>query len=339
MIDSDIKDKIKERLLNNIEIITESGCWIWMKHLNPDGYGMIRVKDKMYRAHRASYEIFKDKEIDSTKMICHVCCVKSCINPYHLVEGTAQDNANHEILANRTSLDSRNPNRKLLDKDVLEIIDKYKNKNYSTKQLGEEYNVTPKSICRILNGKGWKHITKAEDIIKNPCRRPVIATKNYEWYYINDKETVKNRILNNIEIITETGCWIWMGSQTEHGYGITRFNKKRYRAHRISYEIFNNKQIEESKILCHTCNVKECVNPNHVYEGTPETNANDIAKTGMLTGERCPASKLTIEEVKHIIIEKQSGISNRELGLKYNISHSVISDIILGVTWKSITGK
>lgn len=73
------------------------------------------------------------------------------------------------------------------------------------------------------------------------------------------------------------GCWNWKGKINPYnGYGY--MPKKS--AHRFSYEYYKNK-IPGDKMICHTCNNKLCVNPDHMYLGTAHTNCQDAIKDGV----------------------------------------------------------
>lgn len=63
-----------------------SGCWIWLGYIRPDGYGEIqrgRRGEGTALAHRISYELFKG-EIPAHLETGHLCRVRCCVNPDHL---------------------------------------------------------------------------------------------------------------------------------------------------------------------------------------------------------------------------------------------------------------
>ena len=82
------------------------------------------------------------------------------------------------------------------------------------------------------------------------------------------------------------GCWLWTGSLTEKGYGKVTYKRRTYRAHRLIYEKLVG-PIPTGYFICHTCDVPNCVNPNHLWIGTHKENMRDMCIKGRAaTGER-----------------------------------------------------
>jgi hypothetical protein len=136
-------------------------------------------------------------------------------------------------------------------------------------------------------------------------------------------------------------CWEWTAYCATNGYGSFRVRNKTILVHRMSYEIANGK-IEKGVLVCHKCDNPCCVNPKHLFLGTHKDNADDMVKKGrgkppMLKGEKCPAHKLTKNEVIEIRRRYAVGdISQARLGAEYNVTGEAIYAIVHFKSWKDI---
>lgn len=77
-----------------------------------------------------------------------------------------------------------------------------------------------------------------------------------------------------------SGCWIFNGAKYGSGYGVIKSDTKEIiGAHRASY-IVHRGEIPKDMVVMHVCDIKLCVNPEHLKLGTPADNLNDMRQKG-----------------------------------------------------------
>lgn len=95
-------------------------------------------------------------------------------------------------------------------------------------------------------------------------------------------KTIVNPLQNFLDkVIRGYGgdCWIWGGAGYRNGYGAFAIGRKTNTAHRASY-ILHKGPIPEGMFICHTCDVKNCVNPDHLWAGDQVANMQDCIRKG-----------------------------------------------------------
>lgn len=133
---------------------------------------------------------------------------------------------------------------------------------------------------------------------------------------------------------TDAGCWEWTGSRQPNGYGAFHINGKTVRAHRFSYEQAKG-SIPEGTFVCHSCDNPSCVNPDHLWLGSPADNAADMATKGRAnSGEDRHNAKLTCEAVRSIREDPRNVGAIAEL---YGVSYSAVRFIKKGLKWRSVS--
>lgn len=133
----------------------------------------------------------------------------------------------------------------------------------------------------------------------------------------------------------ETNCWEWNGGVDSWGYGQFFKNKKTHKAHRSMYKEFHG-EIPKGMFVCHTCDNPRCINPEHLWLGTPKQNANDRDIKGRhvsFKGESHPAAKLDWGLVHMIRINPQKH-TQKKLASICGVSISTIRDVIYNRYWK-----
>jgi hypothetical protein len=78
-------------------------------------------------------------------------------------------------------------------------------------------------------------------------------------------------------------CWEWIGNTNKNGYGTIRFNRKNWLAHRLTFTLLVN-DIPKGAVILHACDNPPCVNPNHLFVGTPYDNLMDMHNKGRTGG-------------------------------------------------------
>jgi len=143
----------------------------------------------------------------------------------------------------------------------------------------------------------------------------------------------------NVKIDDLLGCWLWTGAKINSGYGTVKIDGKRYLVHRYSWELAKG-EIPDEMYICHTCDVKLCVQPDHLFLGNQKDNMSDASAKGRLPkGEQHYISKLTPAILLECGKLVKQGVTYRELAQKYGASPSAINNALLGRSWKHLEFK
>ena len=144
------------------------------------------------------------------------------------------------------------------------------------------------------------------------------------WKYVNKK--------------SEDECWTWnVFKRNTQRYGAFSIKNKTYRSHRVSWFIHNG-EIPEGLCVCHTCDNRSCVNPNHLFLGTYQDNARDRDKKERgADGEKNGKHKLTekqVSEIREKYVPRKCTL--KMLAEEYGVNYTAIRAIVKYVSWKHI---
>lgn len=147
----------------------------------------------------------------------------------------------------------------------------------------------------------------------------------------SDLQTIDGPFWSKVEIRGNDDCWPWVASINRYGYG--QFSSghsysqlKTSKAHRVSWTLRNG-PIPSSLHVLHKCDNPLCVNPDHLFLGTPFDNMADKVAKGRqahLKGTSNGHTKLTEAQVLAI---RSDSRPSRPIAAEYGVAYSLISKI------------
>lgn len=144
-------------------------------------------------------------------------------------------------------------------------------------------------------------------------------------------------------------CWLWTSAgRVSHGYGYFKAGGRQYHAHRFAWMLTRG-PIPEGAFVCHSCDVRACVRPDHLWLGNQETNMADMVSKGRSAsgdrnasrryperrprGERNTKARLTTEQVRAIRVDRRTQSAT---ATDYGISQAHVSRIKLRESWQHV---
>lgn len=130
----------------------------------------------------------------------------------------------------------------------------------------------------------------------------------------------KVRFLNMVNPV-KSGCHEWTSVLHRDGYGKFYYEGKQTQAHRVAYQLFVG-EIPKGFQVLHRCDNRKCVNPEHLYAGTPKQNTADkIARYKGLWG-RMKFTTKQIEECKSLYAK---GMTQMQIAAKLGMDQTTVS--------------
>jgi hypothetical protein len=150
--------------------------------------------------------------------------------------------------------------------------------------------------------------------------------------YTPKSEPVQQRFWSKVSK-RSNGCWEWQAAISAHGYGRFLFEGGNRLAHRVAWELTYRQPPPAHLMLCHTCDNRRCVNPDHLYVGTAADNSRDKMERGRsqpVRGSRVNTAVFTEEDVARLRLGK---LTPTEVSNLFPVTQSSAAKMLRGETW------
>ncbi len=194
--------------------------------------------------------------------------------------------------------------------------------------------------CKICNTIALKQPSRAhEKCCSRACRDLYMRKEYHSPLALSYDQSIERLKISFYKKITRTEtCWLWKGSINHKGYGLVGFSRKNISAHRASW-IIHNGQIPAEKWILHHCDVRNCVNPLHLFIGDLRANIDDMMKKGRQNsakGEAQPNAKFKNNDIIEIREMFKINIPISEIANKFNVAKSTIKNIKSNKAWRHV---
>ena len=160
---------------------------------------------------------------------------------------------------------------------------------------------------------------------KNWQRNLEIFMRNASVLSKRFHSSVSYRIVNPIL----GSCWEWTKSISSTGYGDLRVEQTIIKAPMLSWFIYKKIDTPLTGQICHICNNKKCVNPQHLYHATAAENGRYAVRCN--TNSNFKLSLIVARQIREEY--KLGNITHPVLAEKYRVSKETIQRVLSGATW------
>ena len=128
-------------------------------------------------------------------------------------------------------------------------------------------------------------------------------------------------------------CWLWKGKVSKQGYGVFYAFGHTVLAHRFCWFLIHGKS-PDKPYVCHSCDNRLCVNPDHHFEGTAKDNNSDMTEKGRANRVGWPAESSPKQVIAIRILWSTGRFTIKELSEIMNISDKRIESALY--KWKGL---
>ena len=140
-------------------------------------------------------------------------------------------------------------------------------------------------------------------------------------------DNIEEYLLNHIKINQNTECWEWTGKLTTQSYGFLYVDGKFKTAHRAMWEVCYG-EIGNGLGILHKCDNTQCINPDHLFIGTPADNAKDMRLKGRNKASKTALTDKEKAEIRLIYYSNSHRYSLRRLAKMYGVWSTTIYRVV-----------
>lgn len=162
---------------------------------------------------------------------------------------------------------------------------------------------------------------------------------------VQKQRSFTERLMDKVLPEPNSGCWLWTGGTNGRGYGKITVGRRpdgskfgAY-AHRASWELHCG-PIPKGMFILHRCDNPSCVNPEHLFLGTPADNVHDMLAKGRQAAMPLPRRGETNNKAKiteaDVIAIRATRDNQDAVAAAYGVSQTVISNVRLRKSWTHV---
>jgi hypothetical protein len=153
-------------------------------------------------------------------------------------------------------------------------------------------------------------------------------------------QSTEERFWSHVEVGTPDACWPWTAAVTVFGYGKLRVDGVLIGAHVYSFTLHGGRPAP-GFYVCHKCDDPACVNPGHLFLGSPGANVADMDRKGrrrnrVSAGVANPSAKLSEADVLMVRRRLAAGDRQAAIAKDFGVCLRSIQNICTGRTWASL---
>lgn len=206
---------------------------------------------------------------------------------------------------------------------------------------------TAKGLC-LMHYKRWRRYGDPDVIVRRPragrlcavagCGEPVLArdwcSVHYQRWRTTGDPTETCRmgpepipLLERYTVDPTTGCWIFDGTHGREVHGSVRYRGRLVKASRLAMHLWRDFDLDDSRLILHSCDNPPCINPDHLRPGSYADNAADMVSRGRhcKTGQ---VKRLTWQDVCDIRARSERGESQSSLAAAFGITPAYAGNIV-----------